>query len=246
MSANRLDEADSLIVRLRSVANMRVLKKSKARELNGIAAAAEARVLITPEEATTLHVVHGYPNTVIARLSTKFSQSIAGLPNPDKRMEAMYFSTPTMVAGCGDIEAATYLIARGHDFTAKDDLGMTPIEVAARMGDVEMVRYLIREVSADVADLDGLLCSLVVDLRADVCLSIVRMLCAAHDNVYDYLRLARGAAIKDHRDVMIEALEHYDLHKKFITESGLSDSILDALVRRFPHLVVAITDEGLW
>ena len=94
-----------------------------------------------------------------------------GQPRADFLRPLPSSSAATMVAGCGDIGAAKYLIAQGLDFTAKDDLGMAPTEVAARMGQVEMVRYLLRAapVEADYINLDSLLSSLVLDLRTDVC-----------------------------------------------------------------------------
>jgi hypothetical protein len=264
MSADRLDEDEKnqtceLINRLLGVAFMRANNAHKSRPPSREAA---SRVRITPEEATALCDVHGYPIDIITGLRADDGQPPAGdgqppagdgqpLASDGQPLAGGHTRQPswplpsssaaTMVAGCGDIEAAKYLIAQGLDFTAKDDLGMTPIEVAARMGDDEMVRYLLRAAPADVADLDGLLCSLVVDMRVDVCLSIVRMLCAASDNDYDHFRLARGAARFDHREIMIDALAQYDLHQKDMTE--FSASILTTLVERFPHMTVAITEE---
>ena len=67
------------------------------------------------------------------------------------------------------------------------------------------------------------------------------MLCEAYDNDYDHFRLARCAAFFDHREIMIDALEQYDLHQQDMAR--FSESILKTLVERFPHMVVAITEE---
>jgi hypothetical protein len=108
------------------------------------------RDLLTLEEAMTLRDVYGYPNAVVVGL-------VGGLGKP------AHYSAVAMVAGCGDVKAAKYLISRGLDFEAEDDLKLTPIELAARLGKAHMVRFLhhAAPIPADDFGLDNLLSDVV-------------------------------------------------------------------------------------
>ena len=195
------------------------------------------RDLITLDEAITLRDAHGYPNDIIEGLFTG-----GGQPQP-----ARYFSAVSMVVGCGDIEAAKYLIEQGLSFNVYDDLQMMPIEVAARLGRVEMVRFLLLSTDATDANdisLDNLLSDLVRTLDGDACVHIIQSLCNAFGS-YDYIRLARGALRAGQCEIMSFALGHYELEifnavkaQEFET---FEKPIVSALYDRFPHLAVMVT-----
>ena len=178
----------ALVSRLREVAELRVKYADRYMPYAQLAESRHGflRDLITLDEAITLRDVYGYPNEILTSL---FTSAAGGQNRPAK-----YFSAAALVAGCGDIKAAKYLISQGLDFTESDDLAMKPIEVAARLGRAKMVRFLhfAAPVPVDDLGLDDLLSDLVQTMRGGKDLATFREVCSAYRDDFDRMRLVRN------------------------------------------------------